>query len=313
MLKTTLLILPLIMGQSFPSWSEKNTVIINNKASAGSSSEAITAPALIPSKAIQLRDARKEEEIKTEDTLIKKLEKQRLLDEQKRVDELMGHTPQESPLILQPALQPARANQWLFGKKSFVSLGTGFVTFPYAENVNSLEEPAVFFSFGGYGYNGNLIVDLSLYYARYYVNDKSLSKLQIQDVFHRVSQPELAMSVKLSPFSGQMKPYVGISGSVNLKRWSFVHKTGREITKQAHIFKKLKNKIDKKWYQSFNAGVAVGADIALGEHFGLNADICHYWNLYTDNKKSIADALENRVILEDLNSLILSFKLRYYL
>ena len=278
-----------------PVWSveniKENTVIINNEATATSPNQAITAPALVPSEAVKLRDVRKKQEIKTEDTLMKELEKRRLLDEQKRVDKIMGNASQEAPIAPSPIQLPVE-DEWVFGKKSFVSLGLGFVTFPFTD-VSSLESPAYFFSFGGYGYKGHLIVDLSFYYSKHYLwgEEKGTEFL---------AQPAFSMSIKISPFSGQMKPYIGVSGSLNYRKWRDEKPEER-------------GKGEKKWHQSFDAGVAVGADIALGEHLGLNADVRYYWNLDTENRKTIEDELQNREIVDKQDSLILSLNLRYYL
>jgi len=277
--------------------TQKSTVIINNEATATSPNQAITAPALIPSEAVKLRDARKEQEIKTEDTLMKELEKQRLLDEQQRVDKIMGSTSQETLSTAPPVQAPVSEDNWFFGKKTFVSPGLGFVTFPFTEDVSSMEMPAFFVSFGGYGYKGHLIVDLSLYYSRHYLwlGEGGAESLQVLD------QPAFSMSIKISPFSGQVKPYVGISGSINYRKWSYTEP------------KEYREKGEKRWHMSFDTGVVAGADIALGKHLGLNADIRYYWNLDTENRKTVADELMNREIVDKQDSLILSLNLRYYL
>ena len=305
---TKILIGSLLVSNGFffisPVWSEENTqestqkstVIINNEATATSPNQAITAPALVPSEAIKLRDVRKEQEIKTEDTLMKELEKHRLVDEQKRVDKIMGNTSQETPIVAPPVQLLVSEDDRVFGKKSFVSLGLGFVTFPFTD-VSSLESPAYFFSFGGYGYKGHLIVDLSLYYSKHYLwwEEKGTEFLKALD------QPAFSMSVKISPFSGQMKPYIGVSGSLNFRKWSIEEP------------EEYREKGEKRWHQSFDAGVVVGADIALGEHLGLNADVRYYWNLDTENRKTIEDVLQDREIVDKQDSLILSLNLRYYL
>ena len=285
--------------------ANKNTVIINNEASAGQV-QTITAPALIPSKAVKLRDARKKQEIKTEDTIIQELEKQRLLDEQKRIDELMGNTSSgaSAPLVQSPV-----AGEWFFGKKAFVSVGLGFVTYPSVTNVNSTELPAGFLSFGGYGYEGHLIFDLSLYYSRQYIK---MNRSGYQNVRAKVDQPSLSMSIKYSPLSGQIKPYAGVAGSlVYRSKWDFVNKLGDPIT-DPETKKRLKDVGNKEWHQSFDAGVAVGADLALGKNLGVNVDLRYYWNIDTENRKTVQEILTGKELLDKVESLVISGNLRYY-
>ena len=279
--------------------ANKNTVIINNEAASTEQNQTITAPALVPSKALKLRDARKKQEVKTEDAIIQELEKQRLIDEQKRIDELMGNTSYEPPTPL-----PQSSQEWFFGKKAFVSAGLGLVTYPFVSNVNSTELPAVFLSFGGYGYEGHLIFDLSLYYSQQYISGENFRA--------KVEQPALSMSIKYSPLSGQIKPYIGGAGSLIYRsKWDFVNKKGDPITDQK-IKEVLKDVGNKEWHQSFDAGVAVGADLALGKNLGVNVDLRYYWNIQTENRKTMREIWAKKEILDEVESLVISGNLRYY-
>ena len=73
-----------------------SSVIVINQGTPGSQTEepdsAITAPALVPSEAHKIRRAREQQEVNTENLIMKSLEKQRLLDEQKRIDSLLQTT-----------------------------------------------------------------------------------------------------------------------------------------------------------------------------------------------------------------------------
>ena len=289
-------------------FSEESTVIINNKASAASQSQAVTAPALVPSDALKLRDVREKQEVKTEDSLLRELEKQRLLDEQKRVDKFLGNTSQQAP-VASPTVQQPAPDTWFFGNKSFISFGAGFVNYPGVTNINSMESPAFFGSFGGYGYKGHLIFDLALYYSKHYLKTPNKNYENIREV---VYQPALSMSVKFSPLAGRMKPYVGVSGSLVYREWGFVNKSGKSLESDSNFEELLKDVADKKWNSSFDAGLAVGADIALGEYLGLNLDLRYHWNLWTENRKTVTQVLTDEDILDERDSLILSANLRYY-
>lgn len=288
----------------------QNTVIIKNEASSATQQQAVTAPVLVPSPAKKLRDVREQQEIKTEDIILKELEKQRLLDEQKRVDKLLGRSAEkEDPSSNDKVISsPQPAKGWVFGNKSFISFGPGVVSYPGTKNVNSTETPAGFFSFGGYGYNGNVIFDLSVYYSKHYLRTTNKHYVDAREV---VDQPAFSMSVKYSPLSGQVKPYMGLSGSVVWRKWGFVHKSGAAIQNDA-LSAELKDVADKVWNQSFDAGLALGMDIALGSHLGLSLDIRYHWNLYTENRPTANQILTEVDVLDERDSLIMSGNLRYY-
>lgn len=299
------ILISLLFFSSFYAFSQKkeNTVIINNEAS--SSTQAITAPALISSPAKNLRNHREKQEIETEDRIIKELEKQRLLDEQKRLDKFFGNNKaQKAP----PSTVSSSEKTWYFGNKAFISGGAGFVTYPGVKNLNSMESPAWFFSFGAYGY-GHIIFDLSMYYSKHYLKTPNKNYSDIREM---VKQPAMAMSIKYSPLAGNMKPYVGASASLVYRKWGFIHKSGAAIKENSDIWNVLKDVADKKWNQSFDAGLALGADIALGNKVGLNLDVRYYVNVYTENQQSLEGVLTDAQILDKRDSIILSGNLRYY-
>ncbi|MDE0092072.1 MAG: hypothetical protein OXN83_02160 [Oligoflexia bacterium] len=293
---------------------EKNTVIINNSAKSSSSAgqQVISAPALVPSDAAKLRNFREKQEIKTEDSILKELEKQRLLDEQKRVDKILGQSKEASaPVSSAPVSLKSPWDDWFFGRKSFVSLGAGVVNYYEVTNINSTEQPAIFISFGAYGYKGFLIFELSAYYSKHYINTPNRNYEEFREI---VDQPALSMAVKLTPLNGRVKPYVGISGSMVARRWGVVRRDGTDLNEIIDPkFENLKRDVAKKeWYLSFDAGAAVGADIALGDSLGLNVDLRYHLNLHTENRKTAYQYLEHTEILDERDSIIASVNFRYY-
>lgn len=302
-----ILLLSLILYTPFIfSKENKNVVVIKNEASSATQIQAITAPSLVPSPAKKFRSAREKQEIETEDKILKELEKQRLLDEQKRVDQLFGKQ-QNPPTTTSTNTSPAAStqNQWFFGNRSFGSLGVGIVSFPGVRNVNSTKTPAGFFSFGGYGYKGNLIFDFSIYYSKHYMKTPHKNYTNVRSVYH---QPAVSMSIKISPLKGKVKPYVGGSGSLVYRRRFFVDRLGKSLNYNEAAYKALKDVAEKTWHQSFDAGVALGSDVALGEDFGFNVDIRYHVNLYTENRSRNA----HEFILDKRDSVIASASLRYY-
>ncbi|MCY4321056.1 MAG: hypothetical protein OXC37_01420 [Bdellovibrionaceae bacterium] len=299
--------------------TEKNTVIINNEATSSTESsnnqQTISAPALVPSEAKKLRSFRERQEIKTEDSILKELEKQRLLDEQKRVDKLLGKTKESvstsSDYPSKTSLRPVLQN-WIFGRKAFISFGAGAVTYYQVGNINSYEYPALFTSFGAYSPEGFMIFEFSAYYSKHYIRTPLRSYTNFREM---VDQPALAMAIKLTPFNGRVKPYVGISGSIIARKWDVVTKDGvkfEDITINPNLELLRKDVANKDWYLSFDAGLALGADLALGESLGLNVDLRYHLNLHTENRKTVYQFLSYTEILDERDSLIFSANLRYY-
>lgn len=264
----------------------KDVLIINNEASV--KTQAVTAPALVPSDAKQLREERKRQEITTEDAIVKRLEKERLLDEQKRLDRLFGG-PKETTTNAQPPKKPVLPKRdWFFRNKAFFSAGVGFVTYPRAGNVNSMDFPAFFASFGSYSYGDALALDLTLYYSRHFSDFLGTP--------YKVDQPGAVLSVKFPFSTGKMKPYVGLSASLMYLKWSIFHPSGE--------FQIHPDITTKTWHMAFDIGPVIGADLALGNHTGLNADFRYHINVYAEDK--------NNALLEKRDSLIFSINFKYY-
>ena len=313
--KISMLLLVLYCFNGF-SKQEKNTVIINNEAKSSSSSgQVISAPALVPSDATKLRNFREKQEIKTEDSILKELEKQRLLDEQNRADKILGQGKSAQTVASpssQTGLKPSW-DDWVFGQKSFVSFGAGVVNYHEVTNVNSTEQPAIFAGFGAYGYEGFVIFEMSAYYSTHYLKTPNKNYVDFREV---VDQPALSMAVKLTPFNGKVKPYVGLSGSVVGRKWDLVHRDGTSRDEVESIYDSIRKDIAKKrWYFSFDAGASIGADVALGDHLGLNVDMRYHFNLHTENRSSKwhkYQYLQYTEVLDERDSIIFSANLRYY-
>ena len=315
----------------------QTAIVIKNELSAEGQSAGVTASALVPSNASKLRDARKKQEIQTEDRLIKELEKQRLLEEQKRLDHLLGNTspapsqavPEVSPAPLAPA-----PKEWVFGSKSFISFGAGAVTYPGVTNVKSIHDdiPTLFLSFGGYSHEGSLIFDLTLNYSQHYLNPHQgvfgatnpAYPLSTRLVYY---QPSASMSIKFSPLKGRMKPYIGLSGALVFRSEETQDEHGNPLNFTSYLVgDPLNRPKDRAWDQSYDAGIALGADVALGRYLGLNVDLRYHWNLWAE-RSGKDDPLymaywntvspyfyhnQQKEQIGDRNSLIISANLRYY-
>ena len=133
----------------FPALGEKSSevVIVNtntNQAESQSSSQTVTAPALNPSKAKKLRDARENAEVQTESLLLEKVEEERLKREQSLANKIFG-SPQkpssEGAVVSKasPSYTPAGVD------RVYISGGLGVVDLNITTgNVNSYRNPLCF-------------------------------------------------------------------------------------------------------------------------------------------------------------------------
>lgn len=282
-----------------------NTVIIK------SDQNVVSGTVLVPSSAKKLRTLRERQEIQTEDSILTELEKQRLLDEQKRSDRLFGKSKSEqAPAKVAPSARENSYKSFLFENKAFISLGAGFVNYISVKNVNSTETPSLFLSFGAYGYGGRMIFDLSTYYSTHYLRTPNQNYDFLRE---RLDEPAMAMAIKYSFVGGRAKPYVGVTGVLIGRKWSFVQKDGRPLASNPKLAALRKDVALKEWQLSFNAGGAVGADVALGDKLGLNVDARYYVNLYTENRTKSSGYLSNVKILDKRDFILVSASLRYYL
>ncbi len=300
----------------------QNKIIINNTTAEKNQAQQVTAPALVPSSAKKLREAREKQEVTTEDTIIKELEKQRLIDEQKRVSELFGGQSQKVENSFQQPVQPPAqvSRSWFFRNKSFVSIGAGGVLYPHIKNVNSLEMPAGFISFGGYGYAGHLIFDVMASYSQHYVcrflNDTTIVHFNpdvacsdINDSFReKIDQPAVSMAIKYSPMEGRVKPYVGIVGALVFRKVTLVNRRGEAFETHRYYDQWTKDVGKKSWNMAYDAGGTLGADIALGDRLGLNVDFRYYTNLDAEDR---SEGISVKTLAER-DSMTLSLNLRYY-
>ncbi|MBC6415112.1 MAG: hypothetical protein GDA46_01805 [Bdellovibrionales bacterium] len=306
---------------SFSSFSEKDikgNIIINNEANSlsnnNNSENIIKAPALVPSSSNQLRELRKSQEIETEDSILLELEKQRISDEKARFNKLFSKEAPSSKANLLHS-ESSESNSFLkrnpfFGEKSFISLGAGVIFHPYVKNVNSTEFPTLIVSLGNYTYNEQIIFNLIAFYSTHYLKESS-KIFQNTDIRERVQEPAIAMDIKWSLLKGKTKPYIGLTGALFARKWSLVDRLGSsDLTNQQRVI--YKDVGNKNFLISLNGGLVLGADIILEKNLGLNVDIRYYVNFYTENRKTLSQYLTSEAILDEVDVILSSIKLKYF-
>lgn len=268
---------------------EGDVVIINSNKN---QSQSVTAPAIKPSKASELRKAREDAEISTESYILEKLESERLKDEQKRVDKIMGHPQAEETVVIQKEAASIQKPKW-FGEKAFISLGAGVVNYYGPDNILSTEKPALFVSIGGYT-QYNLIFDFTAYWSQHFLSS---------DDEYGVHQLSGSLSLKYSPLKGRLKPYGGITGAY----------TGRyycEVNEEGFCYENYSSAGRKKWQQAFDAGPTVGIDVALSPRLGFNVNFSWLFNLSTEERHSGDNPYED--LLSEKPSIVVSGSVRFY-
>lgn len=271
----------------------KDIIIINSNKN---ESQTVTAPALKPSKASELRDARKDAEVSTESHILEKLESERLKDEQKRISQIMGNSQPDTVVVQKQSALPAREPEWYFGERAFISFGAGVVNYLGGDNINSTEQPALFISLGGYTHE-RFIFDFIGHWSKHFI-DVERSKAMV------VHQFSGAFSLKFSPLKGKLKPYGGVVASY----------TGRRYCETDHEDKCVESlfasKGKRRWQQAVDLGPTIGMDVALGSRFGLNVGLWWLFNIYTEEIKQVIS--EDEELLSEKQSLVLSGNVRFY-
>ena len=274
----------------------KKLVIVNkNSNQVNSASQAVTAPALKPSRAKRLRNARTDAEVATENVILQKIEKERLKNEQSIIGKVLGRKSSSSSttVLAVPAVFSG------FGEKAYVSAGFGFFQYLGVENIND-DDPIPFLSFGGYA-QSYFLLDATFFYSKPYVDLRNQSQ-----TFNAVHQAGGAIGLRFSPFKGKIKPYVGFSGVLLARRWDKVDVHG-------HALANLSSTVaTKKWYQSVDVGGAGGVDVALGSRFGLNLDVRYHVNAYTETRDNLSSVSPYVQRLDRRDSLVFSTNFRFY-
>ena len=286
-----------VLWSGFVFSEEGDVVIINSNEN---QSQSVTAPALTPSKASELRKAREDAEVSTETYILEKLEAGRLKDEQERVDKLMGGSQSQTPVIVEekkslPA--PEEEPKWHFGEKTFVSLGGGYVKYLGPRNVESTIWPAFFISLGGYA-EDYFIFDFTGYYSTHFITDKNKGDLRVQQISG-------ALSLKFSPLKGKLKPYAGVVGAYTTRRYQSLTAYGEVMDDP---YKRIGT---KEWQQAFDVGPTLGVDVALGPRLGFNVGVWWLFNVYTEELDETPWA-DDEGPLSEIQSFVISGNVRFY-
>ena len=269
----------------FPAFGEKSSdvVIVNtntNKATAQAPSQTVIAPALNPSKAKKMRNAREDAEVQTESLILEKVEQERLKSEQKLLNKIFGASQQPSNTGVVTSQTPtpsSHTSPWV--DRVYISAGVGSVKFFGKTNVEALGlspfSSAYFLSIGGSAQK-YLLFDFSISYSR--LNLKPIYPTYDYEAGYRtlIDQPMASMSVRLAPWSGKVRPYAGLSVA-------YINRKEKTVNRNDTDWRAPDNIYQNEWITSFDGGLSGGLDIALGPNLGLNIDFRYHRNLDTED------------------------------
>ena len=308
----------------FPAFGEKSSdvVIVNtntNKSAAQAPSQTVIAPALNPSKAKKLRNAREDAEVQTESLLLEQVEKERLKSEQKLLNKIFGSSQQSSSEGVVTPQTPAPSSHTPPGvDRVYVSAGLGIIQFYGKTNVESFGTSpcfsACFLSIGGAAQK-YFLFDFSVSYSRHYLKPIYSHYAEEAGYRTRIDQPMASIAIRLAPWTGKIRPYAGISVAYINRRESTVNIENPDW-KDPLWQEELEGTRKKgEWVTSFDGGLSGGMDISLGPNLGLNIDLRYHWNLDTEDTTDyyVDDTTGEKITnFYKAQSFIASVNLRFY-
>lgn len=263
----------------------------------------VEASPLIDSRAVQLRRARQDAEVATEQAIVEKLEQSRLADEERRAKALFGGAQLQAqeqqaaqqvqtqtqvqvvePAAPSPSMEEVKAElvntvreelsaQKPEPKKSetYFSGNVGLTEYGDAINVESII--ATGFSFGKILDNG-FIVEGQFLYSNFYI-DKTYWVNPSAPVYDELDQYNFAAAVKWTPLRGVLLPYVGGVASYTYRKYSEVNKWGYQYYNQYN----KGNINNESESNALDIGFTAGVNVKLSEDFLVGFDYQYMKNV----------------------------------
>ncbi len=275
----------------------------------------VEATPLTESRAAQLRRARQDAEISTEQKIVEKLEQSRLEDEKRRSQVLFGskkleQTPVQQEIIAAPqAVQVmpvaqekedtsaedmenmkadimssvrAELSEKEETKEStsqmYISGSIGTAEYQDAINVESNESMGIAV---GSRIDDKYIVEGSFLYSNHYVDDAS-SGISRSFVYDELDQYNLIAAIKYAPKFGRISPQIGALVSYTRRKYAEVNYSNTYIGQNNLIS-------SESTTDSFDVGISAGFDIQLGESFIVGAEYKYMSNLNTKSDSRFLD------------------------
>lgn len=285
--------------------------------------------ASVLSRSDDLKNRRKQEEQKTENQILEKLESERLQAEQQRQKNffnIQGTTPQtpypyydnpyENPQNQAAARAPQQPNYRapsqtlsqeagdilgvgsIFGaghnEEYYTSVILGTIEYPQAVNIKSNIT-------GGFSVGASLsdryLMELGFLYSNYYVNDHS--------AFKELDQFAVQGAVKYRFLTGRIRPVLGVVGAYTYRRYSDISLSFRRNYPSYNDDYESSNSLD--------FGFVTGVDVLLNNEISLSLDYRYMLNLANrSSTDSVYDIFYGREGIEDLDYYLLGVGLRMH-
>jgi outer membrane protein W len=266
----------------------------------------VEATPLTDSRASQLRRAREDAEVATEQKIVEKLEQSRLEDEKRRADALFGNRldnqnqnvqlqqeaiPVQQPQMVQviPVQQENKEslsdvkeeiissvreelksqNESEKPKdKMFIGGIIGVTEYQDAVNVESNESLGLTV---GSRLDDKFIVEGSFLYSNHFIDDVT-SGYRYSFVYDELDQYNFIVAAKYAPKFGRISPQIGGLVSYTHRKYAEVNYRSSYIVDNNYISNESET-------DAFDMGVSVGLDIEIGENFVLGVEYKYITNL----------------------------------
>jgi hypothetical protein len=247
----------------------------------------IEAAPLAPSRADQLRKARQDVEVQTEQAIVEQLEATRLEQEKKRseslikkigqADEVAPQSVQVVPVQQNVQVAPPAENPELNQLKSdvaalktekekpkdehYFSFGVGM---PNYQNIYNLKSDASFGLGWGFKSPNNVVFEADIYYSLLRIERPTTAAIGLYPEIDNVDQYNGTAAVKYAFFSGKIRPLIGAIASYTYREYScgqFYQCFGRS---RSH---------------ALDAGGLVGGEVQVSDTFSIGVEYQWFRNL----------------------------------
>lgn len=271
----------------------------------------VEATPLTDSRASQLRRARQDAEVQTEQKIVEKLEQSRLEDEKDRASRLFGNKlenqnvqNQQEVIQAAPVVQVISQDQQKDEKsldevkeeiistmraelnpekeeaknESYISGLIGVAEYQDAINVESNE--ALGFSIGT-RMDDTFIVEGSFIYSNHYV-DQVAYNYSRYFVYDDLDQYNFIVGAKYAPRFGRFSPQVGALVS-------YTHRKYTEVNQNSLYNRQSSFVSEESETDSFDMGISLGVDVQLGDNFIVGAEYRYFTNLTSKSDSRYLD------------------------
>ena len=272
----------------------------------------VEATPLTDSRASQLRRARQDAEVQTEQKIVEKLEQSRLQDEKDRAQRLFGNKLENNNLQNQQPLAPANQTVQVIPQEpqkqepsldevkeeiissmraelapveeekpesqTYISGTIGIAEYQDAINVESNEAMGLSI---GTRLDDKFIVEGSFIYSNHYV-DQVNYRYSSSFVYDDLDQYNFIAAAKYAPRFGRFSPHVGALVSYTHRKYAEVNMNNRYSRQTSYVSEESET-------DAFDWGISMGVDVHLSDNFIIGAEYRYITNLTSKSDSRFLD------------------------